>query len=180
VFTLFNAWAGLTGNAQNNARASIARGQNIFNTRTFTIAGVRGLNGQASDPLGTMPFTGGCVTCHDSPNVGNHSVSLPLDIGLTGPDIVNTDLYPRYTFRNNATGETIRTSDPGRALISGKWADMSRFKGPILRGLASRAPYFHNGTSATLDDVVKFYDTRFHIGFDAQSATDLANFLRAL
>jgi cytochrome c peroxidase len=181
VFSLFDGWASLTGNAQNLARASIARGQNIFNTRQFTISGVRGLNGQASDPLGTTPFTtGGCVTCHDSPNVGNHSVSLPLDIGLTGPDIVNTDLYPRYTFRNNTTGETIRTSDPGRALISGKWADMSRFKGPILRGLASRAPYFHNGTSATLDDVVKFYDTRFHIGFNAQDATDLANFLRAL
>jgi cytochrome c peroxidase len=180
VFTLFNAWAGLTGNAQNQARASIARGQNIFNTRQFVITGVRGLNGQASDPLGTSALNGGCVTCHDSPNVGNHSVSLPLDIGLTGPDIVNTDLYPRYTFRNNTTGETIRTSDPGRALISGKWADMSRFKGPILRGLASRAPYFHNGTSATLEDVVKFYDTRFHIGFNAQDAADLANFLRAL
>lgn len=180
VFTLFNAWAGLAGNAQNNARASIARGQQIFNTRTFTISGVRGLNGQASDPFGTTPITGGCVTCHDSPNVGNHSVSLPLDIGLTGPDIVNTDLYPRYTLQNNTTGEIVRTSDPGRALITGKWADMSRFKGPILRGLASRAPYFHNGTSATLDDVVKFYDTRFHIGFDAQDATDLANFLRAL
>ncbi len=180
VFSLFDAWSGLTGNAQNNARASIARGQTIFNTRQFTISGVRGLNGQAADPLGTTAFTGGCVTCHDSPNVGNHSVALPLDIGLTGPDIVNTDLYPRYTFQNIATGETIRTSDPGRALVTGKWADMSRFKGPILRGLAARAPYFHNGTSATLDDVVKFYDTRFHIGFDAQDATDLANFLRAL
>ncbi len=180
VFTLYDAWAGLVGTAQNLARASIARGQKIFNTDTFTIDKVRGLNGQPSDPLGTTAFTGGCVTCHDSPNVGNHSVALPLDIGLTGPDIVNTDLYPRYTLRNKATGETIRTSDPGRALITGKWSDMSRFKGPILRGLAARAPYFHNGTAPNLEAVVKFYDTRFHMGLTAQEATDLANFLRAL
>jgi cytochrome c peroxidase len=57
---------------------------------------------------------------------------------------------------------------------------MNRFKGPILRGLAARAPYFHNGTAATLEAVVKFYDTRFHMGLTAQEATDLANFLRAL
>lgn len=65
-------------------------------------------------------------------------------------------------------------------MITGKWADMSRVKGPILRGLSARAPYFHNGSAATLDDVVKFYDTRFHIGFTAQESTDLANFLKAL
>ena len=180
VFTLYNSWAGLVGSAQNNARASIARGQKLFNERQFTIDNVRGLNGQPSDPLGTTAFTGGCVTCHDSFNVGNHSVSLPLDIGVSAPNIVNTDLYPRYTLQNKATGEIIRTADPGRALITGKWADMSRVKGPILRGLSARAPYFHNGSSATLDDVVKFYDTRFHIGFTAQESIDLANFLRAL
>ena len=53
----------------------------------------------------------------------------------------------------------MQTTDPGRALITGKWADIGKFKGPILRGLAARAPYFHNGFAATLDDVVDFYDT---------------------
>ena len=55
----------------------------------------------------------------------------------------------------------MKTTDPGRALITGKWKHMSLFKGPILRGLAARAPYFHNGSAATLDEVVDFYDTRF-------------------
>ena len=46
---------------------------------------------------------------------------------------------------------TVRyTSDPGRALISGKCADIGRLKGPILRGLTARAPFFHNGAAATL------------------------------
>ena len=50
---------------------------------------------------------------------------------------------PLYTFRNKTTGEIVKTTDPGRALI-GKWRHMSTFKGPVLRGLAARAPYFHN------------------------------------
>ena len=41
---------------------------------------------------------------------------------------------PLYTLRNNATGETVQTTDPGRALITGQWADIGKFKGPILRG----------------------------------------------
>jgi cytochrome c peroxidase len=84
---------------------------------------------------------------------------------------------PTYTLRNNATGITVQTTDPGRALISGKWADIGKFKGPILRGLAARAPYFHNGSGATLNDVVTFYNSRFNIGLSAQEQSDLVNFL---
>jgi hypothetical protein len=176
VFSIYDAWATQTGSTQAAARASIARGQNIFNTRTFTISGVRGVN----DALGIPSLTGTCTTCHDAPNAGDHSVGLPLDLGLTDPDKFNTDTTPRYTLRNKTTGATIRTSDPGRALINGKWASIATFKGPILRGLAPRAPYFHNGFAATLNDVVHFYDTRFHLGLTSQETVDLAAFLAAL
>ena len=71
-------------------------------------------------------------------------------------------------------------TDPGRAMISGRCKDIGRFKGPILRGLASRAPFYHNGSGTTLADVVDFYDTRFAIGFTEQQKTDLVNFLNAL
>jgi cytochrome c peroxidase len=57
---------------------------------------------------------------------------------------------------------------------------VATFKGPILRGLAPRGPYFHNGFAATLADVVHFYDTRFHLGLDSQSSADLAAFLASL
>ena len=46
-------------------------------------------------------------------------------------------------------------------MVTGKWTDIGKFKGPVLRALSARAPYFHNGSAATLDDVVDFYDTRF-------------------
>ena len=58
--------------------------------------------------------------------------------------------------------------------------DVGRFKVPTLRGLAGRAPYFHNGSAATLDDVVDSYERRFEIGLGAGEKRDLIAFLRAL
>ena len=110
-------------------------------------------------------------------NVGNHSVKAPLDIGLTDASRRTPDM-PLYTLRRT-TGETIQTTDPGRALLTGKWKDIGRFKGPILRGLAARAPYFHNGSAATLTDVVQFYNSRFHIGLTDAEVSDLVVFLRS-
>jgi len=68
----------------------------------------------------------------------------------------------------------------GCSMITGNCADIGKVKGPILRGLAARAPYFHNGSAATLMDVVNFYDERFGIGFTSDQKQDLVNFLNAL
>jgi cytochrome c peroxidase len=78
------------------------------------------------------------------------------------------------------TGETVKVTDPGRALIDGKWSHIGRFKGPMLRNLAPRAPYFHNGFAKDLDAVVDFYNTRFSIGLSKQEHSDLVAFLRSL
>ncbi|MBA2541936.1 MAG: hypothetical protein H0V17_19985 [Deltaproteobacteria bacterium] len=175
-----SAWAGT-----NPSRLSIQRGQNLFNNLngsfTIVISDVGGINGpfdpQPGAP-GALPnnIGGACTTCHDSPNLGHHSFPKQhalcasgftcnggLEIGLvsaptvtTRPNVVNAD-FPTYTFRRTIDGRTITVTDPGRALISGKFEDMGKFKGPILRTLASRAPYMHNGSLATLKDVIAFY-----------------------
>jgi cytochrome c peroxidase len=174
IFNLFNTWV----NNDEKPKASIARGQMIFNSKPINIAGVAGLNDAF---LGGSPIVGTCGTCHDAFDVGNHSVSAPLNIGvadLTNP--LGVSYLPVIALRNLTTGATVQTTDPGRALITGKWADIGKVKGPILRGLAARAPYFHNGSANTLSDVVNFYDQRFGIGFTAQEKADLAAFLAAL
>ena len=175
AITLFDAWAEQYGPTSTSARASIARGQKLFNSKPIAISGVGGLN----DALGIAVINGTCTTCHDAPNVGNHSVGLPIDIGLTDAARRTPDM-PLYTLRNASSGATRQTTDPGLALLTGKWADIGKFKGAILRGLAARAPYFHNGIAASLNDVVDFYDTRFSIGLSRQEKADLAAFLRAL
>ena len=180
VFSMYDIWAtSLTGTGdKENARRAILRGQNIFNSKTFTISGVSGLNDEAV--FGSPPaLTGTCTTCHNTPNAGNHSVPAPLNIGIADGARRTADM-PLYTLVNLTTRATIKTTDPGRALVTGKWKDIGRFKGPVLRGLSARAPYFHNGFAADLNAVVAFYETRFAIVFTAQERSDLLMFLRSL
>lgn len=181
VFTLFEAWQNLPGYSfLDRTRESIARGEEIFNTRTFQITNVGGLN------AGAPAITGTCTTCHDTPDVGNHSFALPLDIGTSNPTdpVLHPGTYlPVFhltCMSGPLAGTTFETTDIGRGLITGNCADISKVKGPILHALSARAPYFHNGAATSLADAVNFYNMRFSIGLNAQDETDLINFLQSL
>lgn len=186
VFTVYNSWQ----NSRNAQQASIQRGQQLFNTQPLTISDVPGLT------TGTETIMGTCTTCHDTPNVGNHSLPLPLDIGTSHSLLYETDpniiagleqlqqptlpVFQLTCIQGSEAGQIFYTSDPGKALISGQCSDISRIKGPILRGLAARAPYFHNGAAANLSQIVNFYNKRFQAGFTSQQMQDLINFLQTL
>jgi len=185
IFDLFKPWLGLRSlSAETQYRQSIARGEEVFNTTPINITGVAGLN----DVLNMPSIPGFCGTCNDTPNVGNHSVKAPLNIGIANaganrPPALDISGLPVFTLQctqGPLAGQTFVVTDPGRALISGNCADIGKVKGPILRGLAARAPFFHNGSAATLRDAVNFYDQRFNIGFTQQQKQDLVNFLNAL
>jgi len=77
-------------------------------------------------------------------------------------------------------GREIYTQDPGRALVSGKCEDVGAIVIQQFRGLAARAPYFVNGSAATLRAVVDFYDRRFNIRYTELEKVDLVNFLSVL
>jgi len=185
IFDLYKPWLGLlSGGDEAEHRRSVARGEEVFNTTKINITGVAGLN----DVLNLPSIAGFCGTCHDTPNVGNHSVKAPLNIGIANagansPPALDISGLPVFTLQCNSgphAGQTFVVTDPGRALISGKCADIGKVKGPILRGLAARAPYFHNGSAPTLLDAVNFYDQRFGIGLTEQQKEDLVNFLNTL
>jgi hypothetical protein len=161
--------------AQNVARASIARGEGIFNNHAFNITNVEGF----SDDLRPALQRGTCASCHNAPNAGSHSVARMFNTGTSAANLRTPDL-PLYTLRNTATGETIETSDPGSAMLSGKWRDIGKFKTPNLRGLSARAPFFHDGSASDLQAVVRFYDRRFRMGLNQQEVADLTAFLQAL
>jgi len=196
ISNTFDAWSTLP---PEDPRASVARGQAIFNSKTINITGVAGINDDVSAGglvAGGIPsLTGTCGTCHDTPNVGNHSFPTPLDIGTGDPDPSNASVNPggldisylpsitvcqldaeaRLPINNCKT-----TTDLGQALIDGKFDHVGKIKGPILRGLSARAPYFHNGSARTLLDVVRFYETRFGLALTTQEESDLVAFLSAL
>lgn len=181
IFSEYGAWATPSRFAiGKSARKAVARGEALFNSRPITISGVAGLNFAAPfNPPLPASFSGTCGTCHDSPSAGNHSIAAPLNIGLTDASRRTPDM-PLYTLQKKTTLETVQTTDPGRALVTGKWADVGKFKGPVLRGLAARAPYFHNGFAKDLDAVVDFYNDRFSMGLTASEHDDLVAFLSAL
>jgi len=192
VFDIYDTWSKLHGGGTNEARRTVARGQDIFNSRPITISGVGGLNENSPfNPPLPASFQGTCTTCHNTPNSGNHSIVAPLNIGLADASRRTSDM-PLYALQqkcvtladgSKAVGPgcpSVSVTDPGRALISGKFADIGKFKGPILRGLAARAPYFHNGSAADLGAVVDFYNERFGAGIVGRDREDLVAFLRSL
>lgn len=196
IFDTFDAWADLPSN---DPRAAVARGQALFNSIPINITGVAGINDDASAgglvPGGITSLTGTCGTCHDTPNVGDHSFPTPLNIGTGDPNPSNSAVnlggldvtyLPSITVckKDPNTGlpttECKTTTDLGQALIDGDYDHVGKIKGPILRGLAARAPYFHNGSARTLFDVVHFYETRFGLTLTPQQESDLVAFLNSL
>lgn len=212
IFTLFDAWPTQAGvDAQAGMRASVARGQLLFNTRKVYSPDKR--DAQFYDHRGDNKNMT-CGTCHSDPNTGGGNgpigfANQVVGVGAssinspTAPaDFLDKDL-PTYTLRCNANGmaayartgglvgchdgsepgipaDEVTLNDPGRSLITGGWASVGAFKAKSLRNLSARAPYFHDGSAATLADVVEHYKKALGFEFTDAEKQDLVNFLSAL
>jgi cytochrome c peroxidase len=155
-FDLYDAWE----HSGNPRRRQIWRGQEIFN-------GVNAPSGRT------------CRGCHNAANNGQNVNGTLFDVGVSRPEFAKPDMAV-YTFQRNSDGALLHTTDPGRGIRSGNFADLNRFKTPNLRGLAARAPYFHNGIAATLDEVIDHYEAALGFVYTAHEQADLVAFLQAL
>ncbi len=181
--SLFDAWLSLSSPSPiDAARMKIARGQEVFNAH--------------------------CASCHRTDNIANNpSPNFFVRLGMDSPETMsnlaaqNSDLQemlerveslPVFCLRptsnptpfavsacGNDPGD-VKTTDPGRALVTGQIADVGRFKPPILRGLTARSPYFHNGSADGIETLIEFYNTRFGFGLTVDERSDLAAFLEAI
>lgn len=95
------------------------------------------LTQQEQQGLGFFNGPGRCVTCHG------------------GPTFDRPGGQNRNPFRN--LGVRPPQEDRGRFLVTNNPGDDAAFKIPSLRNVGLRAPYFHNGGKASLEDVVAFY-----------------------
>jgi cytochrome c peroxidase len=136
----------------------------------------------ALEEQGKVVFIRACTQCHGGPR--QSTAALPgirfHDILSECPRPVDTVTPPRFAFaacpprlaRNARTYEitlandsTVRrtSSDPGRALLTGfvggapPTDDWNKFDVPGLRGISKTAPYFHNNSADTLENVVDHY-----------------------
>jgi cytochrome c peroxidase len=181
VFNIFDAWEvfavnGGQNDCEQDAKAAIYRGQEVFNFNQFTISGVPGF----TDLSGTdVPIQGTCSTCHNTPNVGGHSVIRMVDIGTADEPNCSPGLPILAVTRKSDTTQTRRICDMGRG-GNGVWADLAKFRIPPLRGLAARAPYFHDGQAKNIRAAVRYHEDRFNIDLSHGKRKDLEAFLGAL
>src|SRR5262249_49580463 len=65
-----------------------------------------------------------------------------------------------FQFHNTGVGYrgNGKFADDGRAGVSKRKADLGAFRTPALRNLGKTAPYMHDGSIPTLEDVVEFYN----------------------
>ena len=120
------------------------------------------------------PAEGNCATCH---SIGDQYA-----------------LFTDNKFHNDSVGPTSDNDDPvdlGHYLITRIEADKGTFRTPSLRNVALTAPYFHDGSRATLQDVIGFYirggnPVRYRdkeiqsIWLSGQDRADLQAFLESL
>jgi cytochrome c peroxidase len=94
-------------------------------------------------------------------------------------------------FHNTGVSWGKEPLDPGRQAVTRRKSDRGRFKTPTLRGLTATAPYMHDGSLATLEDVVEFYNAGggknpnldpavVPLGLSVGDRRDLVAFLKAL
>src|SRR5947207_13049345 len=115
-------------------------------------------------------------------------IDTSTDSGSTNlPPAKESPELPLFRISCNASaaphpqlGRTFLTQDPGRALITGKCADVGSIVMQQFRGLTARAPYFANGSARDLTELVGFFDRRFKIGLTDKEKQDLVNFLSIL
>jgi cytochrome c peroxidase len=134
-----------------------------------------------TEQQGKAVFARACAQCHGG--ALHPSTSTP-DASLVRPIVryhnvqtacprPATDGYapcPQRLARNartyqitlaNGGLQNVTTSDPGRLLLTGQPADLGVMDNTQLRGIGKTAPYFHNNSAATLEDVLDHYDAFF-------------------
>jgi cytochrome c peroxidase len=133
---------------------------------------------EAGVKRGFVLFSGkaGCTTCHlvgddhalftdrkfHDTGVGWHNST----VRIRSRNPVTVELAPGVTTELpvealESVGEPF-ANDLGRYEVTGDTADRWRFKTPSLRNVALTSPYMHDGSYATLREVVEFYDRGAH------------------
>ena len=105
---------------------------------------------------GKQVFDGTCATCHSGPEFTD----------------ANTRLHPV----SDSMGEPEPSGVPSYASRSAT----KMYRTAPLKGIWQHPPYFHNGTAATLEDVVNIYNDRRSLGLTSDQRADLVQYLKSL
>ena len=126
----------------------------------------------AQQQRGMQTFTDvGCTGCHSGPAFNGPAMAPGAGFFMKFPTFADNDYVKKYDL----------VKDKGRFEVTKKDSDMHLFKVPTLRNIALTAPYFHNGSVATLDEAVRVMArTQLNKELSDQQVTDVVAFLNGL
>ncbi|HEY7290041.1 MAG TPA: hypothetical protein VH583_09415 [Vicinamibacterales bacterium] len=155
------AWTGRAPELPRGRTAAEKRGRAFFEDQPFTSPTSKG---------------GLCAACHSGPMLNETNEFIPAPPFRRGgrfQSVLVSELneagnpVQNFVFTNgDGTTTMIASPDPGRALITGRIdspENLNAFKIPTLHGVADTAPYFHDNSAKTLEEVVKHYAKFFAI-----------------
>ncbi len=143
----FRVVFGTQPTAQTLARALAAYERTLFSQASrfdrFLFDKVRSLTPMERDGWSLFNSKATCSNCHQ----------------LFPRRLKRLPLFTDFGFHNLGIGSLRgRLADAGRYGVTRRAADLGAFRTPSLRNVAITAPYMHDGSLATLEDVVEFYD----------------------
>ncbi len=140
-----------------------------------TASEVRGRRFFLDVPLEGDFKSGLCANCHSGPMLNETNEFAPFPpfvrggrfqtVGVSEMNVAGNPVYD-FVFTNpDGTTTTVSSPDPGRALITGStdFESLNAFKIPSLWGVARTAPYFHDNSAKTLEEVVQQYARFFGV-----------------
>lgn len=126
-------------------------------------------------PVGGDFKTGLCAACHSGPMLNETNEFIPAppngrggrfqSVAVSEFNAAGNPVYDFVFTHDDGTTTRFSSPDPGRALVTGDVNDLfqgrNAFKIPSLWGVARTAPYFHDNSAKTLEDVVRHYERFF-------------------
>jgi cytochrome c peroxidase len=132
-----------------------------------------------------------CAVCHSGPLLNETNEFIPVPPRRRGGRFQSVFVSELNSIGNpvqefifhapDGTTKRVLTPDPGRAAVTGstEFEHLNAFKIPQLWGVANTAPYFHDNSAKTLEDVMlhykKFFAAVTDPVIDGDSAIDLTD-----
>ena len=130
---------------------------------------------------------GACNTCHSGPMLNETSSGLRFaNIFVSDVNRIGNPVYHFRVENQDGTVDNIETPDPGLALTQpeapagqyGIYATANSFRIPTLWNVKATAPYFHDNSADTLEDVLAHY--RLYLFLTDQDVVDIIAYLKLL
>lgn len=135
------------------------------------LRGQKGAISKEAERGGERVKQAGCIACHRGVNYAGPDLKIGEGFYQKFPTLTDNEYVKKYHL----------DEDLGRYQVTGKEEDKHMWRVPTWRNIALTAPYFHNGSVATLEEAVRVMGkTQLNKTFSDAEVRDIVAFLNSL